>query len=447
MKQRHTRLQENFVQMDSANAEMRARGSRLGQFYLAHLKKYPLFELLIPWIWGRLYDLYRFAWILVFGKRLRRPLLHMSTFATTSGKTVLSIPEIVATPFPAVFPQGDRRHLTAPDSEYEFPAIYIADISDAAVTGGTNLIIADTLVICHDLYDFTRDYTSEELHWRTYIWPNSHQIAWLMSTTPVLEFDRAACFTDACAFNYAHWITEVLPRINLFCRAGKLPDVPILVDEGLHKNLMESLRAVTGDSREIVILPKGVCARVQHLAHISVAGYVPFERRSNRLKNHSHGRFSPFALQSLRYSLAEKITTPSSFRARRVFIKRNSGLRNIINGYEIEELLIAHGFSVVEPEQLTFAQQVALFSDADVVVGATGAAMANLIFCKPTTKIIILISCYRHTSYWYWQNMACAIGNRINYVLGKTTGIAWADIHSDYHVNPSDLLDAIGDGK
>jgi capsular polysaccharide biosynthesis protein len=447
MKRRNTPLQADFVQMDSPSAEMRARSSKLGQFYMAHLKKYPLFELLIPWVWGRLYDLYRFAWILVFGRGLRRPLLPMSALVTTSRKTVLSMPEIVAAPFPAVFPERDRKYLTSPDSEYVFPEIYIADIADAVVAGGTNLIIADNSVICHDLYDFTRDYTSEELHWRTYIWQSSHQLAWLMSTTPSLEFERAACFTDACAFNYAHWITEVLPRINLFCRAGRFPDGPVIIDEGLHPNLMESLCTVTGTNRDIVILPRGRCARVQQLAHVSVTGYVPFQRRSTRIKNHSHGRFSPFALQSLRQSLAEKIKTPSGLQTRRVFVKRNSGVRNIINADEIEGLLIANGYTVVEPEQLTFAQQVALFSNVDVVVGATGAAMANLIFCKPTTKIIILISCHRHTSYWYWQNMAYSIGNRISYVLGKTTWSALPDIHSDYHISPSDLIDAIRDNK
>ena len=447
MKHHHLRPQQDFVQMDSASAEMRARNTKLGQFYLAHLKKYPLFELLIPWIWGRLYDLYRFGWILVFGKRLRRPLLPMATFVAASRRAVVSMPQIVATPFPAVSPESGRKHLTSPDSEYEFPELYIADICDAMVTGGTNLILANNSVICHDLYEFTHDYTSEELHWRTYIWPARHQLAWLMSTTPALEFERAACFTDACAFNYAHWITEVLPRINLLCRTGMLPDAQLIVDEGLHDNLIESLRAVTGDTREIVTLPKGICARVKHLAYISVTGYVPFERRSNRLKNHSHGRFSPFALQSLGHRFAERTITPSSSQARRVFVKRNSAVRNIINSHEIEEILIAHGFAVVEPEQLTFAQQVALFSNVDIVVGATGAAMANLVFCKPTTRIIILISCYRHTSYWYWQNMACAVGNRINYVLGKTAWSALAGIHSDYRINPSDLLDAIGEVK
>ena len=147
----------------------------------------------------------------------------------------LSPPEIVATPFPTVFPESDSKNLIAPHTEYEFPEICIAEICDAVVAGATNLFIADTSVICHTLYDFPRDYTSEELHWRTHIWPSTHRITWLMNTTPAHTFDRAVCFTDACAFNYAHWLTEVLPRIGLFSAAPAItPEAPLIVNDSLH---------------------------------------------------------------------------------------------------------------------------------------------------------------------------------------------------------------------
>lgn len=437
--------QEATAPADSASVSVRVRNTWLGQFYFHHLKKYRVVKLLAPWVWRKVYFLYQLAWI--FGKALKRPLFPLSAYAATSGKMVLSKAETVTTPLPEVFPESGRKHLIPPHAGYEFPEIYITEVRNALVTGGTNLVMTDDSVICHDLYDFTHDYTSEELNGRTFIWPHRQRIAWLMRTTSVREFERAACFTDACAPNYAHWMTEVLPRINLFCCTEELSEVPLIVNDGLHRNLIESLRAVAGDKREIVNLPTGIVVRVEHLTFTSVAGYVPFERRSNRLKNHSHGQFSPFALLSLRQCLQKRLHESSDPSMRRVFIKRNSGIRNITNAHEIEELLVACGFSVVEPEHLTLAQQVALFSNADMVVGATGAALANLIFCKPTAKIIIMIPIYGHTSYWYWQNIACAVGNRINYVLGKITRTAASGIHSDFQINPSDLLNAIGETK
>jgi capsular polysaccharide biosynthesis protein len=425
---------------DSATMLVRVRRTLLGRLYLDHLKKYYIFELLTTWVWQKVYFLYQLAWIL--WRVPKRPIIPLLAYTAISGKTVLSKAETVITPFPGVFPESSRKYLTPPHAEYKFPEIYIAELHRALVTGGTNLVMADDAIICHDLYDFTHDYTSEELNGRTYIWPHRQRIAWLMRTAPSRELARAACFTDACAPNYAHWMTEVLPRIHLFCHTGASLEIPLIVNEGLHRNLMESLRTVAGDKREIMTLPTSASVKVEHLSLTSVTGYVPFERRSNRPKNHSHGQFSRFALLSLRQHLQGKLNTLSDSSIRRVYIKRNSGIRNITNAREIEDLLVAHGFSVIEPEFLTHAQQVALFSNADVVVGATGAAMANLIFCKPSTKIIIMISNYQFMPYWYWQNMACTVGNQVTYVFGKCMGQK-TYLHSDFKINTTDVLDAI----
>lgn len=441
MKMGRAEQQKPAAPADSFSVSVHVRDTWLGQLYFNHLKKYRFVKLVAPWVWRKLYFLYKFAWI--FGKALKRPLLPFSAYAATNEKAVLSKAESVATPPPGVFPERGRKHLVTPHAEYEFPEIYIAEVRNALVTGGTNLVMTEDSVICHDLYDFSHDYTSEELNGRAVIWPRRQRIAWLMRRTSDRELDRAACFTDACAPNYAHWMTEVLPRINLFCRAEESSEIPLVVNEGLHSNLMESLWAVAGERRKIVTLSSGASVKVEHLALTSVTGYVPFERRSTRLQNHSHGRFSPFALLSLREFLQNSLDASFDRSARRVYIKRNSGIRNIANASEIEELLVGCGFSVVEPELLTHARQVSLFSNAEVIVGATGAAMANLIFCKPTAKIIVMIPIYRHTSYWYWQNIACAVGNRVNYVLGKITRTMALGIHSDFYIDPTDLLAAI----
>jgi hypothetical protein len=441
MKPKKNELQTTAAPADFARISILVRNTWLGQLYFKRLKKYHIVKLMAPWIWHKVYFLYQFTWI--FWKARKRSLLPLSAYAATSEKVVLSKAERVTTPPPEVFP-SDMKLLIPPRTGYDFPEIYITEVRSALVTGGTNLVMTDESVICHDLYDFTNDYTSEELNGRTYIWPHRHRIAWLMPTISRREFDRAACFTDACASNYAHWMTEVLPRINLFCRTEESIEVPLIVDSGLHRNLMESLRAVVGNTREIIALPTGTSIKVEHLSLTSATGYVPFERRSNRAKNHSHGRFSPFALLGLRQCLQEKLDAPSGASTRRVFIRRNSGIRNITNAREIEELFVSRGFSVVEPEFLTHSEQIALFSNADVVAGATGAAMANLIFCRSTAKIIIMISDYRFMPYWYWQNVACAVGNRVTYVVGKCKGPS-AYLHSDFEVNPRDVLDAIED--
>jgi hypothetical protein len=54
----------------------------------------------------------------------------------------------------------------------------------------------------------------------------------------------------------------------------------------------------------------------------------------------------------------------------------------------LEEFLAAQGFTSVVPEDLTPAEQIRLFLHADMVVGAHGAGMANLLFCPPGTRVL-----------------------------------------------------------
>ena len=61
---------------------------------------------------------------------------------------------------------------------------------------------------------------------------------------------------------------------------------------------------------------------------------------------------------------------------------------------------------------------------------------------KPETKIIILISELKDTSYGYWQNMACTVDNRVTYVLGVTQN-SRDDVHADFSVDLNDLMASI----
>ena len=65
-------------------------------------------------------------------------------------------------------------------------------------------------------------------------------------------------------------------------------------------------------------------------------------------------------------------------------IKRSSRL---INVDEVEEELFSRGFIKVYPEKLSFAEQVLLFNQAEVVIGEHGSAMFNAVFCKKNTLV------------------------------------------------------------
>jgi capsular polysaccharide biosynthesis protein len=423
----------------------RIKAMWIGRFYARNLKQHPFVRRWANRLW-RIIHIFYVRHIAVHlrnreAKRWRR-LTKLGEFAKASGSPTVEIVDaaFVRTPIPRVFPETHRDYLVSPHDKYLSPRIYVATINGGIVYGGTNLALSQDEVICHDLYEFTRDRTSEELHGRSVIDPGTNRIRWMAHDESPEYLQSAAAFVDACAPNYAHWLTEVLPRIAMFCGAHQFRGIPLVVNDGLHHNIMESLYLVAGAEREIITLPLERAITVDALYLTSVAGYVPFERRDTNIAGHSHGIFSPHAFELVRKQVltaAEKL--PKQAWPDKIYLRRNSGVRKVTNGAVLERLLSDHGYAIVEPEKLTFLQQAELFHHARVIIGSSGAALANIIFCSPNTRLIVLISKHPSTSYWYWQNIACASGTTVQYVLGEAAEDV-NGIHADFAISVDDLL-------
>ncbi|WP_454713941.1 glycosyltransferase family 61 protein [Caulobacter segnis] len=73
---------------------------------------------------------------------------------------------------------------------------------------------------------------------------------------------------------------------------------------------------------------------------------------------------------------------------KRIYVSRRGASKGqLLNEAELETALEARGFMIVRPQEWSIRDQIILFHRADIVVGATGVAMANVLFCKPGTKV------------------------------------------------------------
>lgn len=75
-------------------------------------------------------------------------------------------------------------------------------------------------------------------------------------------------------------------------------------------------------------------------------------------------------------------------------------------GVEIE--LAALGYTIVRPETSSARELIQLFAEADLIVAATGTALANLLFCPPGAEVVE-IRPPGSTSVWV-QNLATGLG-------------------------------------
>ncbi len=125
-------------------------------------------------------------------------------------------------------------------------------------------------------------------------------------------------------------------------------------------------------------------------------------------------RFCRPLFDTLRMNVAYQDTAP-----KRIYIQRPPGsTRAMKNQDAVEELLKSRGFLLVRPEIFDIRQQIGLFSNAQVVVAQTGAALANIGFCPPGCQVLeIMPECYfdqwiRSTSYFLghdWKVIFCSV--------------------------------------
>jgi hypothetical protein len=325
-----------------------------------------------------------------------------------------------------------------------FESIYLAQIKDVQVLGSTSMLFKDKTAIFHDLFDWNLDFSPEELHQVFYYSRLSSSIQINIDQYNKAEFTKAASFINPIAPNYAHWITEILPAIAAFCKNPLSKEIPLIINHGLHKNILQSLDLIVG-SREVIFLRKNEKIYVKNLYVVSVAGYISFEPRKINVPQSSNGSYHYEALNYVRNTLKQK-TLDNKKWPKKIFLKRNSTNRSLTNSQEIEALLKKQGFEIYDFQNLALKDQIGLFSNADIIIGPTGAHFANIIFCNKNVNVYILISDSKGSNYKYWPNISSLFGIRVKYIIGLATSSPKSlDIHSDFYVDPKLIREAIND--
>lgn len=379
-----------------------------------------------------------------------REVIKLQDFVKLNGLTpvVLARSEQASHPTSSAPPFFDSIPNPVVELDAVFPEIYTVQLSDIMVFPATNFFISEEKVIIHDILDLKVQKPPEELTDYFQFNPARSKARVKLSYYFHDDLDEAAHFLDATAQNYAHWLTEILPRIALFCSRPEFAHVPLLIDDNLPQSMLQSLHLIAGEHRRIFILGRGIAVKVKKLHVVSVTGYIPFGFHGPADMENLHGRYSPFALRCVRDLVLKAVMKerPASEAPKKIFIQRNSTHRSLVNQPRVMEFCVQHSFECVSPETLSFTDQVRLFSNAEAVIGATGAAFANIIFCSPSCKITILIGDHPETPYGYWVNIAAAVGARVRYVLGQSDAPISGGIHRDFSISEQKIVSLIEHG-
>jgi len=204
-----------------------------------------------------------------------------------------------------------------------------------------------------------------------------------------LPIPEGILITGASDTNYYHWLIEIIPQLQYL---NELPNsfinYPILISEQMTKiGPIAELFSCFPVTREVLYLKSNTPYNVQNMVVISSPNLMLTNLKST---TYSPVESSYFRAESINYirnlALAYSNGAKSAFNSR-IFLARKGKNRQYNQG-DVVKLLLTYDFSIVYFEDLSFVQQVACIQQAKIIIGPSGAALANLIFANKNTKAL-----------------------------------------------------------
>ncbi|PPC97175.1 MAG: hypothetical protein CTY35_07635 [Methylotenera sp.] len=338
------------------------------------------------------------------------------------------------------------------------PAIYYAKVSDYKMIGSAAFPIIQNKSIRHQFFSAEYWETSEQAMMCCYIREEQNLIGY----TYINSYQQFTCsvinLVGNGSYNFAHWMTEFLPQLVLLRNAAvDLSGYKVLVDSRAFPSMLEALFLLGVSDEQLIKIDELSLNEFPEALWVSPVANVVFQRPKamlsselDKLTEPYHTIFHPEVLRITRDTfIGLMLEQPYDSTPEKIFIKRFPGrryhARSIINEYAIQHKLEAEGFVSIEPSRLTFTEQIKFFSKAKYIVGASGAALLNMIWAPQGAKVIVLMNDSKVANYWYFSNIAFSVGHQLSYVLGKIDNTGnWHDIHhADFEIDLGAVVSAL----
>jgi capsular polysaccharide biosynthesis protein len=287
---------------------------------------------------------------------------------------------------------------------------FVCEVVDARIVGSEPIgVTGDGEVIVDTITHTTED--NERLHDAVHAILRRHGLRFAtdMLSGGAVSRENGAAFETVCMLtnpwtNYYHWTVEHVPKVRAIERyveaTGRSPR--LLIPEDPSGWMLELLEHVGVDLTNCIEWTYER-ATAERLVVPSYPCMTPATTRwvKDRVLN----------------SISESAATSQSWPSRIFISRREAKTRHVVNEPEMMETLSGMGFESVVLEEMSVAEQAALFSNVEVVVAPHGAGLTNMLYGNDIT-VIELFGNMRATYY----RMAEMLGFEYMYVLCDKQG-------------------------
>ncbi|HEV7193733.1 MAG TPA: glycosyltransferase family 61 protein [Jatrophihabitantaceae bacterium] len=205
--------------------------------------------------------------------------------------------------------------------------------------------------------------------------PRQHPVFLNPFPVPPLEVEgRLGVLASRGDGNYYHFLNDAIPRIGVLEQAREIGSVDRwYVPAGLP--FQRELLTMMGLSDDRIV---DASAHPHVRAETLVVPGPPAMTEKN----------PPWVSAFLRDRLMTAPGAPAT--GTPIYVTRGAtgNNRDILNEAAVRSVLTARGFDVIDPGEMSVADQISSFAQAPVIVSAHGAALANLVFAAGGTSLI-----------------------------------------------------------
>lgn len=212
--------------------------------------------------------------------------------------------------------------------------------------------------------------------------------------------EQVGIIFDRWMLNYYHWMVFCVPKLILLSKV-------LGVERLFMPSDLTAIPSFVWQTLELLSLQKEALVPISSgIHHADELCFV-------------HGAWpSPFTCQLTRRKLCSGVVGGQPPDTKQVFLLRNANTSNpraLVNESEVLQLCAQMGIKAVDPGALTLREQIALFQNVDLVIAVHGAALANMLWMRPGSRVIEI-----------------ATGMQPHYkALAEQLGISWLSLLAD----------------
>lgn len=237
-------------------------------------------------------------------------------------------------------------------------------------------------------------------------------------------FKKRYIISDEWSNGYFHWLMDCLPRLILMESAGLKIEI-VLPDSLRGKNYVtESLAMLGKNNFQFLEKDKWYFLRTLFFpVHLAPTG-----------------NFNDVIMKKLRSNITANNHTQKNLK---IYISRSkASRRKIANEDEVLALMKNKGFTTVFCEEMSFKEQVDLFSKTACLVSNHGAGLSNMLFMSSGTSVLELRKKTDDHNNCYFS-LASALNLNYYYLLCEPLNKTEDSHTADLIVNTDELLEQV----